>query len=178
LIAFSGNNAVINDNDVEEAIGKSKEEDVFQLVTAMAEKNLSVSLEILRNLVLQGVPYLMIFAVIGREMRYLYHAKCLIRHGVFKGFRRDMDYGEFQQRVMPVLKEQLTLTGKKDIGLAGQHPYAIYQTLRRAAHFREEDILVYLDNLLEIDLLMKSSGRNESLMLERFLITVCRENSL
>ncbi|MDR2862207.1 MAG: DNA polymerase III subunit delta [Syntrophobacterales bacterium] len=173
LIAFSGDSAVIREDDVEEAVGKSREEDVFQLVTAMAEKNLPASLEILRALVLQGVPWLMIFAVIGREMRHLYQAKCLIRHGVFKGFRHNMDYGEFQQRVMPNLKG-LVQGGKKDLGLAGQHPYAIYQTLKRAAQFREEDLLSYLNSLLEMDLLIKSSGRSESLMLERFLITVCQ----
>ena len=86
-----------------------------------------------------------------------------------------MDYGEFQQRVMPALKERLVQNKKKDFGLAGQHPYAIYQTLKRANHFREKDLLLYLNNLLEIDLLLKSSGRSESLMLERFLITVCQE---
>ena len=174
LIAFSGDSAVIHEEDVEEAIGKFREEDIFQLVVAMTERNLAASLEVLRALVLQGVPYLMIFAVIGREMRHLYHAKYLIRHGMFKGFRHSMDYGEFQQRIMPMLKGQLAQSGKKDLGLIGQHPYAIYQTLRRATHFREEDILVYLNNLLEMDLLIKSSGRSESLLLERFLINVCQ----
>ena len=174
LIAFSGDNAVIHEEDVEEAVGKFREEDIFQLVTAMAEKDLAASLEVLRALVLQGVPYLMIFAVIGREMRHLYHAKYLVRHGLFKGFRHDMDYGEFQRRVIPTLKEQSARSGKKEPGLTGQHPYAIYQTLKRAAHFREEDLFVYLSNLLEMDLLIKSSGRSESLLLERFLITVCQ----
>ena len=174
LIAFSGNSAIINEEDVEEAIGKFREEDVFQLVTAMAERDLAASLEVLRALVLQGVPYLMIFAVIGREIRHLYHAKYLIRHGVFKGFRHDMDYGEFQRRIMPMVKEQLAQSGKKELGLIGQHPYAIYQTLKRAAHFREEDLLAYLSDLLEMDILIKSSGRSESLLLERFLITVCQ----
>ena len=175
LIAFSGNNAIIHGEDVEEAIGKFREEDVFQLVAAMAERDLAASLEVLRALVLQGVPYLMIFAVIVREMRHLYHAKYLIRHEVFEGFRHDMDYGEFQRRIMPILKERLGQSGKKELGLISQHPYAIYQTLKRSAHFREEDLVVYLNNLLEIDLLLKSSGRNESLLLERFLITVCQK---
>ena len=175
LIVFSGESAVIHEDDVEEAVGKFREEDVFQLIATMTEKDLAASLEVLRVLVLQGVPYLMIFAVIGREIRHLYHAKYLIRHGMFKGFRHDMDYGEFQRRIMSVLKEQLAQSGKKELGLIGQHPYAIYQTLKRAARFREEDLLAYLSNLLEMDILIKSTGRNESLLLERFLITVCQD---
>lgn len=173
LIVFSGEKTVIDEADVEAVVGKSREDTVFQLVSAMTEKNLSVSLDVLRELILQGVPYLMMLAMIGREIRHLLQAKLLIHSGMLKGFRADTEYGEFQRKIHPLLKDLAARAGKKDLGLASQHPFAVYQALRNSRRFTEEELLAHLDRLVQIDLALKSTGRDERLLIERLLVSVC-----
>ena len=173
LIVFSGAKMTIDEADVEAVVGKSREDTVFQLVSAMTEKNLSAGLDVLRELILQGVPYLMILAMIGREIRHLLQAKLLIRSGILKGFRPDTEYGEFQRKIHPLLKEMAAQGGKKDLGLVSQHPYAVYQALRNSRRFTDEELLSHLDQLVQIDLSMKSTGRDERLLIERLLVSVC-----
>ncbi len=173
LIVFAGEKTTIDEADVEAVVGKSKEDTVFQLVAAMTEKNLSAGLDVLRELILQGVPYLMILAMIGREIRHLLQAKLLIRSGLLKGFRADMEYGEFQRKIHPSLKDMAVKGVKKDMGLVNQHPYAAYQALKSSRRFTYEELLSYLDQLVQIDISLKSTGRDERLLIERLLISVC-----
>ncbi|MBN1548379.1 MAG: DNA polymerase III subunit delta [Syntrophaceae bacterium] len=173
LVTFVGDKTTIDAEDVEAVVGKSKEETVFQLISAMTERNLTASLGVLHELILQGAPWLMILAMISREIRHLLQSKLLIRSGAIKDFRPDLDYGEFQRKIYPALKNLAVQGGKKDMGLVSQHPYAAYQALRSARRFTEEELIGYLDQLVQIDLLLKSTGRDERLLIERFLIAVC-----
>lgn len=173
LMVFVGGKKAIDEADVEAVVGKSKEDTVFQLTAAITEKNLSGSLNILQDLILQGVPYLMILAMISREIRHLLQAKLVLRSGFLTGYRFDMDYGEFQRKIHPLLKDMVTQAGKKEMGLISQHPYAVYQSLKSSRRFTDEALLLHLDQLVQIDILLKSTGRDERLMLERFLVDVC-----
>lgn len=173
VMIFSGGKSVIDAADVEMVVGKSKEDSVFQLVTALTEKDLAGSLHIFQELILQGVPYLMILAMISREIRHLLQAKLLLRSGVLSGYRFDMDYGEFQRKIPPLLKDLAVQGGKKEMGLISQHPFAVYQSLKNSRRFTYEALLAHLDQLVQIDILMKSTGRDERLLIERFLIAVC-----
>jgi DNA polymerase III subunit delta len=173
LMIFAGDKKTIDETDVEAVVGKSKEDSVFQLTAAVTEKNLSGSLNVLQELILQGVPYLMILAMLSREIRHLLQAKLLLRSGMLQGYRFDMDYGEFQRKIHPLLKDLTARGGKKEMGLISQHPFAVYQSLKSSRRFTDEALLLHLDQLVQIDILLKSTGRDERLMLERFLVAVC-----
>lgn len=173
LMIFAGGKKTIEAADVEAVVGKSREDTVFQLIAAMTEKNLSGSLNIFQELILQGVPYLMILAMFSREIRHLLQAKLLLRSGMLQGFRFDMDYGEFQRKIHPLVKDMAAQGGKKEMGLVSQHPYAVYQSLKSSRRFTYEALLLHLDQLVQIDILLKSTARDERLMIERFLIAVC-----
>jgi DNA polymerase III delta subunit len=84
-----------------------------------------------------------------------------------------MDYGEFQRKIHPLLKDMAAKGGKKEMGLVSQHPYAVYQSLKSSRRFTYEALLEHLDQLVQIDILLKSTARDERLMIERFLIAVC-----
>lgn len=173
LMIFAGEKSTIDETDVDAVVGKSKEDSVFQLVSALTEKNLAGSLQIFQDLILQGVPYLMILAMISREIRHLLQAKLLLRSGALPGYRFDMDYGEFQRKIPSQLKDLAAQGGKKEMGLISQHPFAVYQSLKSSRRFTYETLLEHLDQLVQIDILMKSTGRDERLMIERLLIAVC-----
>lgn len=167
LITFTGGNPSIDEADIEAAIGKTREESVFNLTAALAEKNLPAGLVILGDLLNQGDSPLMILAMLAREIRTLLQAKLLLETGSRIAFKAGLDYGAFQKNLFPKVKERL--------GAATPHPYVIYQALGRAGRFSRKSLIQHLATLADMDLALKSTSKDARLMLERFLIRVCEE---
>jgi DNA polymerase-3 subunit delta len=166
LITFTGETPTIDEGDVEAAIGKTREETIFNLTAALSEKNLPAGLAVLGDLLDRGDPPLMILAMLAREIRILLQAKLLLETGTRIAFRAGMDYGSFQKALFPAIKERL--------GAATPHPYVIYQALGRTGRFSRASLIRHLETLVQMDLAMKSTAKDARLMLERFLIEVCQ----
>jgi DNA polymerase-3 subunit delta len=173
LVAYAGEKAVIEAADVEAVVGRTKEETVFDLTGALAARNLAAALRALKDLLDQGSPPLMIMAMITKEIRFLLHAKLLIDSGGLKGFSANMDYGRFQRTVYPSLKPGAG-EGEEHVDLASQHPYVVYQSLKSAGRFTRSELANFLEMLVRIDLALKSTGQEPRLLLERFLLAVCK----
>ncbi|MDI6775888.1 MAG: DNA polymerase III subunit delta [Syntrophales bacterium] len=175
LVSYTGEKATIEEKDVEEVIGKTREDTVFDLTAALAEKNLDRALLTLKDLLDQGVHHLLILAMIMREIRFLLHAKIFINSGRLSPFNPGMDYSQFQRAVYPLLKEGSGYSGKKESGegLTAQHPYVIYNTLRNSERFSCKALVNYLEYLVDMDIALKSTMRDPKLLLEKFLIKVC-----
>jgi DNA polymerase-3 subunit delta len=167
LITFTGETPTIDEGDVEAAIGKTREETVFNLTAALSEKNLLAGLAVLGDLLDRGDPPLMILAMLAREIRILLQAKLLLETGARIAFKAGMDYGSFQRALFPAVKERM--------GTATPHPYVIYQALGRTGRFSRESLIRHLEALVELDLALKSTAKDARLMLERFLIQVCEK---
>lgn len=166
LITFIGEKSAIDAGDVDAVIGKTKEESVFHLTAALAQKDLPASLSVLAELLNQGEHPLMILAMLAREIRILFQAKLLLETGARIAFKTGVEYGAFQKNIFPKVKERL--------GSATPHPYVIYQALGNSSRFSRDELFKYLEALAEVDLEMKSTAKDARLMLERFLIRVCQ----
>jgi len=153
-------------------IGRTNEESVFDLTGALTERNLALALRTLKDLLDQGNPPLMVFAMIAREIRLLFQAKLLIDSGRLGAFQRGMDYGRFQKVVLPAVKK-LSADGQDSIALAGQHPFVVFQALKHAERFSREELTGFLELLVRTDLALKSTGQDPRLLLERALIRIC-----
>ena len=165
LVTFVGEKALIEAEDVEAVIGKTKEEAVFHITAALMEKDLPKSLLTLKDLLDQGDHPLMILAILAREVRLLLHAKLLLGSGQLGPYKPGMDYPPFQKSIYPNIKSLM--------GSSTPHPYVIYQALKNAPRFSRERLIEYLDALVDIDLAMKTTAKDPRLMLERFLVRVC-----
>jgi len=165
LITFTEGKPIIDERDIEAVVGKTREETVFNLTAAMVEKNLTASLTILKDLLDQGDHPLMILAMFAREIRILLQAKLLLEAGSLAAYKAGMDYGRFQKTLFPEIKQRL--------GTAAPHPYVIYQALSHAGRFSREFLIQHLDELVDIDLAMKSTSKDTRLLLERFLVHIC-----
>ncbi|MBU4582290.1 MAG: DNA polymerase III subunit delta [Proteobacteria bacterium] len=174
LITYSGEKAVIEAADVEAVIGRTKEERVFDLTRAIAEKKLTAALRSLRELLDQGEPPLKIFSMIIREIRILLQAKLLIASGRLGSFDPDMDFGRFQRTVYPALTKLSGDGGMEGIAMIPKTPFPAYHSLKNASRFTRAELAGYMEMLARIDLALKSTARDERLLLERFLISVCK----
>lgn len=176
LLSFIGDRQVIEEDDVAEVVGKTKEDSIFDLTGALSEKNQLAALAALKALSDQGLHHLMILTMIVREIRFLLQARILINSGKLPKFTGQMEYGWYQKNVYPVVNDLFGEFRKKEGLLAGQHPFVIYNALRNSSRFSYRALLGYMDELLEIDRALKSSAKDPQLLLENFLIKACTEN--
>jgi len=173
LIAYTGERAIIEARDVEEAVGKTKEDTVFDLTTALAARDLSQCLLTLDELFLRGEAPVFILSMVAREIRNLRGAALFLRSGQLPpAYRADMEYHDFQRAVYPALRAGAG-SAPPEGGFRSQHPYVIYLALRNARSFSDSDLNAWIAELAAMDLALKSTARNPRHMLERFLIRVC-----
>jgi len=173
LMTYTGERKTIEGADVEAVVGRTREDKLFDLTAALADRNLEGSLAILRSLKDQGIHPLVMLSMIIREMRLLLHARWLRDEGALPGYQTRMDYGSFQKRIYPTIKAWVGKGGEVHIELADQHPYVIFNTLRNAEKFSEKGLRRHLEDLLSMDLALKSTAKDPDLMLERFFLSVC-----
>ncbi len=114
LIIYTGDKPAIDAGDVEEVTGKTKEDTVFDLTSALVERNLPRTLIILRDLLEQGVHHLVVMKMLTREVRLLLYARLLLRSGKLSSYTSRMDFNRFQAGVYPDIK---ALAGKEKEGL-------------------------------------------------------------
>ena len=174
LITYSGENAsVIEKEDVDAVIGRTKEDVVFSLTEAMSAKDLPSSLFFLKELLEQGEAPLMIFSMMTREVRFLLQAKLLADSELLKPFDAGkVPYGQFQKNVYPLLKRE-EMEGKPEVIF--QHPFVFYNFLKKARLFSLKELIGHLEGLAQIDLELKTTTKSPALLLESFLISFCRK---
>ena len=175
LITYTGERISIEEADVEEVVGKTKEDTIFDLTGALAEKNLQKALSHMKDLFDQGVNHVLILSMIVREIRFLLHAKILIKSGKIAAFHQNMDYDAFHKSVYPVIQAVMNEKGKKgtrgDFG--AQHPYVMYHALKNSHRFAYEHLVSYLEDLFDMDMAFKTTAREPKFLLERFIMNVC-----
>ncbi|MDD3248850.1 MAG: DNA polymerase III subunit delta [Smithella sp.] len=173
LVVFAGEKAVIGEEDVETVVGKTKEDSIFELTNALSEKKAKAALLALQALLDQGEPPLMILAMISREIRLLLQASILVQSGKLPPVTPGMEFPSFQKNVYPSVSAMAQGMARKEDFLVGKHPFVIFNALRHCRRFSYSVLVGYLDELLEMDLAMKSTTTDPRLLLERFLIKVC-----
>jgi DNA polymerase III subunit delta len=176
LVAFTGERHQIRQEDIEQVIGKTKEDSVFDLTTALGDKLASKALTVLRELVGdQGVQPLVVLSMLVREIRFLLHARIFINSGRLRSWQTGMDYGQFQRQVIPEIKALAGAREEKgELGdLSDEHPYVVYQACRRAHRFSDATLIRCLQELAHLDVQMKTTGRDAHLLLEGFVLSFC-----
>ncbi len=184
LITYTGNKALIEENDVEEVIGKTKEGTIFDLTNAISEKKLKSALAALKDLFDQGTHELLILTMVARELRLLLHAGMLTRSGKISAFDKNMDYARFQKNIYPVIRalagesDKSDKTGKSDKKEGGaefirQHPFVMFHALKYSQGFSFDALVGYLEELVNMDVAFKSTARDPRFLLERFFMKVC-----
>jgi DNA polymerase-3 subunit delta len=173
LVFFVGDCGSVEEKDVEEVVGKTREDSIFDLTTALSEKNQLAALAALRALLDQGTHHLMILSMIVREIRLLLQAIILVDAAKLPKINNNMEYGWFSKNIYPRLSELAgTLDLPKDF-LTNKHPFVVFNALRNCGRFSHPVLVGYLDDLLDIDRAMKSSATAPQLLLENFLIKAC-----
>jgi len=160
LIVYAGERSVIEPDDVESLIGKTREESVFDLTEALSKKDAVRCLSLLGELLRQGAHHLMILSLMTREIRHLLHARVFLGEGGFASdFDAGMEYPAFVRKSYPLFRDRFSSPGAKKSGsLADSHPFVVFQALKRCRSFSTDQLAGFLEELLRLDIAFKSTA--------------------
>jgi DNA polymerase-3 subunit delta len=174
LITYTGDKDHIEEEDIEGITRKTQEDSIFDLTSALVDKNLERALSCFRDLLDQGLHYLMIITMIAREIRNLLQGKLIIQAGILSDFHHQMDFKTFQHAVYPQIKKMGNQRGKKNRTLSSQHPYVIFNALKNADRFSFDELMRYLEYMSDIDLALKTTGKDPKIAIERLIVEMCQ----
>ena len=200
LISFAGDRKTITDADVTAVLQRTRKDPIFEFTNAVADRDLSAILSLMNSLLHEGLHPLQLLAAVANQIRRLLLAKDFIvrdqgrswsdrmtfpqfKSGPFKAVLADD--GSFATLVEawesiltpPVDGKKKKKTASSDLVLAKnpKSPFPVFQTLKKAERFPRDDLMSAMIDLSEIDLRMKSTGQDPRMLLETFLVKLCRK---
>ena len=168
LITFVGERKEVLPSDVETVSKRTKQDPIYEMTNAIAERNTQGALFFLDSLLKDNVHQLQILAAATNQIRKLILAKDFIRARYGSGWREDLSYHAFQKTVLPGLQKR-----EPDLLTSKVHPYAIYMTLKQTNNYTLEDLIKAMEVLLDTDIRLKSSGQDAKMVLEHAIMRIC-----
>ena len=152
LALYVGEAPVITKEDVLTLVSARPEQAPYTLIEALFTHGPDQALKLLRDLVEQGIPYLVLVATLATFFKRLWLLKYMISQE--ESLRLTRDYQAFRQGLETAKK---TLWGERPPRvLANLHPYALFRLRRYAETLSEEKIKNLLLELALMDEALKS----------------------
>ncbi|MBU1171115.1 MAG: hypothetical protein KKD44_16265 [Proteobacteria bacterium] len=201
LITYTGSRPRITLQDARTLLKRSKQDPIYELSGAVAERNLEQALFFTGSLLANAIFPLQILATIVNQLRRLILAKDFLMSLPQGRWRGTMDYNSFRSSIMPVIKEydkqllERTLTretalaespeeGKKEKKIKAEtdlviaknpnSPYPVYLLMVNAGRYSRDELINAYEAAYNVDVRLKSTGENPRLILEDLLIRICR----
>lgn len=156
----------ITSSDLEQMVGRTREDAIFELTEALGNKNSSRTMTVLDHLLTNSIHGLAIVASLRNYLRRLLIFKSLQNQPTPVWTNR-MTSNEFQNDYLPAIKE----TGAWPDLLKG-HPYALYMGFSKASEFSAETLEQSLRLLLDAEFKLKGGAVSSRLVLEDLLISL------
>ncbi|TYR82350.1 DNA polymerase III subunit delta [Priestia megaterium] len=143
MMLYVGPKGVITRETVLQLVAKTLEQNVFTLIEAVIQRNVSQALNIYQDLLRNNEEPIKILSLLASQFRLLYHAKQLFNQG----------YG--QQQIAQTLKV---------------HPFRVKIALQQSRGFEEKKLTIILKELAEADYQMKTGRMDKALILQLFFL--------
>ena len=151
--------------DIDMMVGRTREDAIFELSEALANKTPARAMTVLDHLLSDGVHPLAIIATLRNYLRRLLIFKSLQTRE--RPRWSQMSSSDFQNNYLPALKD----TGVWPDLLKG-HPYALYQGFKKAAPHAPATLKKSLGLLLEAEFKLKGSPVPDRIILEELLLSL------
>ncbi len=204
LIQFVGDRDRITAADVDAVLKRTRQDPIYELTGAIADRNLDQALFFIDSLLTAGLVPLQILAAAVNQIRRLLVMRAFLESPHGKAWKKGLPYHAFQSAVIPALKAydaelgetladwEKQLAPEKE-GKAGRQaaapssdltilknqksPYPVYLLLQRAERFTTPELFDALELLSDADRRLKSTGQNPRIILETALIRIIRGNA-
>lgn len=170
LALFAGERQAISGADVNEVVGRTREEAIFELNEAVANQDLGAALLIAGRLREGGTHPLAIIAALRNHLRKLLVVRSLQALDN-PAYSAALSSQVFESAYLDRLKKGRTAPLSKELP---SHPYALYMLFKKAEKFSIGRLTGALSELLEAEYRLKSSGLPEKLVLDELLLRMLR----
>ena len=170
LALYAGDRPLITTADLDEMVGRSREDALFELTDAFGKRQPGRTLTILGRLQDNGTHGLAILSTMRNYLRKLMVFRSLQNRSQ-PLWHRGMNARQFQSDYLPALKE----TGEWPELLKG-HPYALYMSFTTAAEYSCTTLKDWLSLLLQAEYRLKGSPLPQRLVLEELFLTLLGKN--
>ena len=168
VVTFVGAQKEILLSDVETTSERTKQDPIYEMSNAIAERDTRKALFLLDSLLQNNVYPLQVLAAIANQIRKLILAKDFIHTRSESGWRKDLTYAGFQKTVLPDLEKR-----EPDLLTNNAHPYAVYMTFRQSDNHTMRELTSALEFLLDADIRLKTSGQDAKMVLEQGILRIC-----
>ncbi len=169
LALYAGDRPLITIGDLDEMVGRSREDALFELTDAFGKRQPGRTLTILGRLQDNGTHGLAILSTMRNYLRKL----MIFRSLQFRSqplWHKGMNARQFQSDYLPALKE----SGEWPELLKG-HPYALYMSFTTAAEYSCTTLKHWPTLLLQAEYRLKGSPLPQRLVLEELFLTMLGE---
>lgn len=200
LADYTGDRNRITVDDVTAVLKRTKQDPIYELTGALADRNLSAALFYLQTLLSENLFPLQILAAMTNQVRKLLLAKGFVESPVGRVWQKGMRYPQFQNQVMDAVRqydqtleekmaEWMDLLSGREGNRAGgkakaapgdlliaksvKSPYPVYLTIMKSDRFTRSELITILEDLSEADLRLKTTGQNPVRILEGVIIRIC-----
>jgi DNA polymerase-3 subunit delta len=173
LLLYVGPRPGITQADVLEVLSSSREANIFDLTNAVSGRDAGRALRSLRGLMAQREPIPQILGVLAGEIRGLIVARGALEQKLGGTLDTGMPFPAFQAHILPLLARETEGDDGSAAKLSAMKPFRAFNLLKAATRFSMSEILRNLEAIHETDLLLKTSGHPEELLMERLLLAIC-----
>ncbi len=156
--------------DLDQLIGRTREDALYELTEAFGKKDIAGTMLVLNHLLEDGIHELAIMASVRNYLRRMLIFRSLQLYGS-PSYNPRMNASDFQNNYLPALQN----SGAWPSLLKG-HPYALFMSFGKAVEFSVSSLKQSLSLLLEAEFRLKSSPLPMRIVLEELLISLIRLN--
>ena len=172
LVLYAGERAAITVADLDAVVGRSREEQVFDLTESLGKGDAAAAAGTLRKIIAQGEAYMMVLGFLRKQFERLLQAREILDSDIGRLWSDSMTYPNFQQKFLPALQAK---EAAGEIPPSGQHPYALYKTLGQAGRFTAPAVEELLRGTLRVQKKIFSGAGHPPLLIEDLLHQACRK---
>ncbi len=171
LALYADDRPLITISDLDEMVGRSREDALFELTDAFGKRQSGRTLTILGRLQDNGTHGLAILSTMRNYLRKLmiFRSLQLRRH---PQWHKGLNARQFQSDYLPAMKE----SGDWPELLKG-HPYALYMSFMTAAGFSCTTLKGWLGLLLQAEYRLKGSSLPQRLVLDQLFLDMLGNSS-
>ena len=166
VMLFTGERRQITREDMDELVGRTRQEALFELTSAITGRNLEQIMTISARLYDNGIHPLAVIATLRNFVRGLLLCRTL-QDLPGLHFSPAMSAATFQQQCLPLLKEREPWTKE----MSG-HPYALYMQFKTAAGYSLTQLGRWMKLLLAAEMRLKGSSIDPELVMQHLLLAM------
>jgi DNA polymerase-3 subunit delta len=163
-LALYAEEPAVSLKDVDEMVGRTREDALFELTEAYSDKKMTQVLVILSRMLDSGVHPLVVVSGLRNHFKKLLLV-CSFRKQADPVFVDGMTFASFQKGYLVELKEKKP----EQLKMLPNHPYALFMMFDKAKRCSVLQIMHGLKKLLEAEFRLKSSQLSGKLVLENFV---------